>query len=180
MLFFPLINAKMPKIVGFLIAILCNHQSKFGTHSHGFWWNFLGFCVIQFLRLHARCHGNRLQRFFPENDKKIKEKLHIWTFIQPKLDYISSKYVSIEQIQIIMFLKKNKYSSVIIPLVVLLAANGRWGIQVFESPIFRHFKGLIVILRGQSDISAYNNKLEKDHKYNELKRHVWEVTSFWP
>ena len=71
-----------------LIAILCNHQPKFGTHGHGFWWNFLGFCVVtqnqiidtQFLRLHARCHGNSLQRFFPKNDKKINEKLHFLNF----------------------------------------------------------------------------------------------------
>ena len=32
----------------------------------------------------------------------------------------------------------------------------------------------------QSDISAYNNKLEEDLKYHELKKHVWEITSFWP
>ena len=62
-----------------------------------------------------------------------------WTFIQPKLDYISSKYVLIEQIEIIMCLRKNKYSSLIISLLVLLAANGGWGIQVSETPIFRYF-----------------------------------------
>ena len=40
------------------------------------------------------------------------------------------------------------------------------------------FLGQHVISRGQSDISADNNKLEEDLKYHELKRHVWEVTSF--
>ena len=61
------------------------------------------------------------------------------TFIQPKLDYISSKYVLIEQIEIIICLMKNKNRSLIISLLVLLAANGGWGIQVSETLIFRHF-----------------------------------------
>ena len=76
-----------------------------------------------------------------------------------------------------MCLRKNKYSSLVISLLALLAANGGWGIQVSETPIFRHFEGHNVISRGQSDISAYSNKLEEDLKYHELKRHVWEVTS---
>ena len=100
------------------------------------------------------------------------------TFIQPKLDCISSEYVLNEQIEIIMCLRKNKYSSLIISLSVLLADNGGWDIQVSETPFFRHFQGQNVFSRGQSDISAYNNKLEEDLKYHELKRHVWEVTSF--
>ena len=62
-----------------------------------------------------------------------------WTFIQPKLDYISSKYVLIEQIEIIICLRKNKNRSLMISLLVLLAANGGWGIQVSEILIFRHF-----------------------------------------
>ena len=62
-----------------------------------------------------------------------------WTFIQPKLDYISSKYVLIEQIEIIICLRKNKNRSLIISLLVLLAANGGCGIQVSEILIFRHF-----------------------------------------
>ena len=61
------------------------------------------------------------------------------TFIKPKLDYISSKYVLIEQIEIIICLRKNKNRSLIISLLVLLAANGGWGIQVSETLIFRHF-----------------------------------------
>ena len=65
-----------------------------------------------------------------------------------------------------------------ISLLVLMAANGGWGIQVSETLIFRHFYGKNVISRGQSDISADNSKLEEDLKYHELKRHVWEVTSF--
>ena len=77
-----------------------------------------------------------------------------------------------------MCLRKNKNRSLIISLLVILAANGGWGIQVSETPIFKHFKGHNVISRGQSDISAYNNKLEENLKYHELKRHVWEVTSF--
>ena len=77
-----------------------------------------------------------------------------------------------------MCLRKNKYSSLILFLIVLLAANSGWGIKMSETPIVSHFKGHNVIPRGQSDISAYNNKLEEDLKYNELKRHVWEVTSF--
>ena len=62
-----------------------------------------------------------------------------WTFIQPKLDYISSKYVLIEQIEIIICLRKNKNRSLIIFLLVLLAAYGGWGILVSETLIFRHF-----------------------------------------
>ena len=65
-----------------------------------------------------------------------------------------------------MCLRKNKYSSLIISLLVLLAANGGWGIQVSETPIFRYFRGHNVISRGQSDISAYNNKLKDDFKYH--------------
>ena len=65
------------------------------------------------------------------------------TFIQPKLDYISSKYVLIEQIVIIMCLRKNKHSSLIISLLVLLAANGGWGIKVSETPILGIFKGIM-------------------------------------
>ena len=67
------------------------------------------------------------------------KKCIFWTFIQPKLDYISSKYVLIEQIEIIICLRKNKNRSLIISLLVLLAANGGWGIQVSETLIFRHF-----------------------------------------
>ena len=77
-----------------------------------------------------------------------------------------------------MCLKKNKYSRLIISLLVLLSANGGWGIQVSQTTIFRHFYRHNVISRGQSDISAYNNKLEEDLKYHEQKRQVWEVTSF--
>ena len=62
-----------------------------------------------------------------------------WTFIQPKLDYFSSKYVLIEQIEIIICLRKNKNRSLIISLLVLLAAYGGWGIQVSETLILRHF-----------------------------------------
>ena len=65
------------------------------------------------------------------------------TFIQPKLDYISSKYVLIEQKENMMCLRKNKYSSLIISVLVLLAANGGWGIQVSESPILGIFKGIM-------------------------------------
>ena len=67
------------------------------------------------------------------------KKCIFWTFIQPKLDYISSKYVLIEQIEIIICLRKNKNRSLIIFLLVLLAANGGWGIQVSETLFFRHF-----------------------------------------
>ena len=67
------------------------------------------------------------------------KKCIFWTFIQPKLDYISSKYVLIEQIEIIICLRKNKNRSLIISLLILLAANGGWGIQVSETLIFRHF-----------------------------------------
>ena len=35
--------------------------------------------------------------------------------------------------------KENKCSSLLISLLVLLAANGGWGMQVSETPIFRHF-----------------------------------------
>ena len=59
--------------------------------------------------------------------------------MQLKLDYISSKYVLIEQLEIIVCLRKNKNRSLIISLLVLLAANGGWGIQVSETLIFRHF-----------------------------------------
>ena len=100
------------------------------------------------------------------------------TFIQPKLDYISSKYVLSEQKEIIMCLRKNNYRSLIISLLVLLAANGGCGIQVSQIPIFRYFSGHNVISRGQSNISAYNNKLKEDLKYHILKRDVWEFTSF--
>ena len=76
--------------------------------------------------------------------QKINKKLHFFlTFIQPKLDYISSKYLLIEQIEIILCLRKNKYSSLIIALLVLLAANGGWGIQVSETPFAGIFKGIM-------------------------------------
>ena len=53
------------------------------------------------------------------------------------------------------------------------------GVSRFLKPSFLGiFKGKNVISRGQSDISTDNNKLEEDLKYHELKRHVWEVTSF--
>ena len=42
-----------------------------------------------------------------------------------------------------MCLRKNKYSSLIISLLVLLAAKDGWGIQVSENPIYRHFRGVV-------------------------------------
>ena len=42
-----------------------------------------------------------------------------------------------------MCLRKNKNRSLIISLLVLLAANGGWGIQVFETPILGIFKGIM-------------------------------------
>ena len=38
-----------------------------------------------------------------------------------------------------MFKEKQKNRSLIISLLILLAANGGWGIQVSETLIFRHF-----------------------------------------
>ena len=42
-----------------------------------------------------------------------------------------------------MCLRKNKNRSLIISLLVILAANCGWGIQVSENPIFKHFKAII-------------------------------------
>ena len=42
-----------------------------------------------------------------------------------------------------MCLRKIKYSSLIISILVLLAANGGWGIQVSKTPILGIFEGIM-------------------------------------
>ena len=53
------------------------------------------------------------------------------------------------------------------------------GVSRFLKPSFLGiFKGKMSFRAVSLDISADNNKLEEALKYHELKRHVWEVTSF--
>ena len=115
------------------------------------------------------------KNFSQKTVKKINGKLHFLTFIQPQWDYISSKHVLIEQIQILMCLRKNKYSIIITYLSVSMAAYGEWGIQVSETPILGILQSIMIFPAVSLLNCLYNNELQEDLKYHELKPIFWKL-----